>query len=265
MNEWGFALDNVTARWTGDRDGESILENISIDFRVRTGDIAALPLMGPSGHGKSTLLYLLAALKWPTAGTVTWDFPDGSRFSWGVESGGITQEQAGCLRRERFGFAFQSSTLSPYLTVLENLAYPLLLQGNAWKVAVDQAKERFREMLLPDENAIALLQRFPGQLSGGQRQRVALVQAGMHNPDVLFADEPTGQLDLHTRRQVMDVLLKWLSRKPGQRCLIWVTHHHLTDLDSMRVNNMLFVENRRCVRRNREWLNEWVRQIEEKA
>jgi putative ABC transport system ATP-binding protein len=222
--------------------------------------------MGPSGQGKSTMLYLLGALKWPYIGTVTWEFPDGKRFSWGGTSGGITAADANQLRRDRFGFAFQDSTLSPHLTVQENIAYPLLLQGKPWKHALELADDQFTKVLLKEEKAKSgeLLRRFPGRLSGGQRQRAALAQAMVHNPYVLFADEPTGQLDLYTRRQVMDVLLDWLCRDQGRRCLIWVTHHHMDDLTLMGVNELFFVEDRGCTRRDRLWLAEWIKRAEER-
>jgi putative ABC transport system ATP-binding protein len=83
---------------------------------------------------------------------------------------------------------------------------------------------------------------FPSQLSGGQQQRAALAQAIIHDLSVLFADEPTGQFDLGTRKQVMGVLKRWLVQGEDKRCLIWVTHHHMSDLDLMGVNDFLFIE-----------------------
>lgn len=258
MNEWGFRLDNVTASWSN--KGRNILENIYFDFRVRDGHTAMLPLMGPSGQGKSTLLYLLATLKLPTAGTVTWDFPDGSSHVWSHQPMDVVNTVQ--LRQRDFGFAFQDSTLSPHLTIIENIAYPLLLQGKKWQEALLTAEEKFAEVLLfsekKDNEQMTLMHHFPAQLSGGQRQRAALAQAIVHNPRVLFADEPTGQLDLHTRKQVMDVLKRWVIEGQGQRCLIWVTHHHVDDLKLMEVDNLLFIENRRCTLQNRAWLEDWI-------
>jgi putative ABC transport system ATP-binding protein len=119
------------------------------------------------------------------------------------------------LRRGYFGFSFQNSTLSSYLTVIENIAYPLLVQGISWQLAGEQAKTTLRAVLLSHEQLVSLAQRFPNQLSGGQRQRVALAQALVHNPYVLFADEPTGQVDLPSRQQVMNVLKRWVAKHPG--------------------------------------------------
>jgi len=259
MNNWGFTLNNVTASWS--KNSKNILEEVNFTFDIHNVSTAALPLMGPSGQGKSTLLYLLAALKLPTEGTVTWQFPDDPNtyvFGQGIHTKDIVQ-----LRRHQFGFAFQSSTLSKHLTVIENIAYPLLLQGQKWEQALELAKTTFKNVLLPSEkkdekNLMDLMESFPSQLSGGQRQRAALAQAIIHNPCVLFADEPTGQLDVKTRRQVMGVLKQWLEKGQGKRCLIWVTHHNVGDLKLMDVNDLFFIEEKKCVQRNRTWLENWI-------
>jgi putative ABC transport system ATP-binding protein len=259
MNNWGFTLDNVTASWS--ENGKNILEGVTFTFDIRDASTAALPLMGPSGQGKSTLLYLLAALKLPSAGTVTWHFHDDPKpyvFGQSLRPKDIVQ-----LRRHRFGFAFQSSTLSKHLTVIENIAYPLLLQGIKWEQALEAAKTTFKDVLLPSErqnekNLMDLMESFPSQLSGGQRQRAALAQAIIHNPCVLFADEPTGQLDVKTRKQVMGVLKQWVEKGQGERCLIWVTHHNMGDLKLMDVNDFFFIEEKKCVRRDRTWLENWI-------
>jgi len=254
VSAWGFQLEQVTAGWS--ESGKKVFTEINLVCHLHQSTL--LPLMGPSGQGKSTLLCLLAALKWPQQGTVTWQLPQGTVFKWDYR--GISQKLAVQLRRDYFGFAFQASTLSPHLTVRENIAYPLLLQGKKWKTALAIAETRVEEVLLDPEKAekATLMTRFPSQLSGGQRQRIALAQAIIHDPVVLFADEPTGQLDLRTRQQVMQVLKHWVQQGQGQRALIWVTHHHLDDLDLMMATEFLFVENQRCDWRNRQWLENWV-------
>lgn len=257
---WGFKLNNVTASWS--KDSKNILTGINLDFQF--GDTAALPLMGPSGEGKSTLLYLLATLKLPTVGSITWQFPNNSKnYTFGQDSQSLSTKEMVQLRRNYFGFAFQNSTLSKHLTVIENIAYPLLLQGKKWNQALEIAKTTFKEVLLPsekqDQNLIALMESFPSQLSGGQRQRAALAQAMVHNPCLLFADEPTGQLDIKTRKQVMMVLKQWLEKENGQRALIWVTHHNVKDLDLMDINNLLFIEQKQCFLRDRAWLENWMK------
>lgn len=254
MMAWGVQLEGVTATWS--KHANAVLDQVSCEFIIpHHGN--KLPLMGPSGQGKSTLLYLLAALKWPTAGKITWRFPDGKQWCWGAEG----HQDSATLRRDYFGFSFQNNTLSPYMTVMENIAYPLALQGESWSRALSHAETTLNDVLLPIEKAdekarLTLLTGFPDQLSGGQRQRVALAQAMIHNPYVLFADEPTGQLDLPTRKQVMAVLKRWVAE--GERCLIWVTHHHLDDLDLMALDQLMFVEQKTCVMKSRSDLKKWL-------
>jgi putative ABC transport system ATP-binding protein len=260
MTDWGFTLKNVTASWS--EDGQhNILERLNFQFQVRDANTAALPLMGPSGQGKSTLLYLLAALKLPTTGTVTWRFHDDPKTYHLNQHSQSSRKEIVQLRRDRFGFAFQASTLSEHLTVRENIAYPLLLQGQKWNEALKTAESRFDHIMVDedDKKKKRLLDSFPSQLSGGERQRAALAQAMIHNPYVIFADEPTGQLDVKTRQQVMRVLKRWVKEGQGQRCLIWVTHHHVGDLKWMGVDNLLFIEDKNCTQRDRTWLENWIK------
>ena len=193
-----------------------------------TDAVNKLPLMGKSGAGKSTLLNILAAIEWPDAGTVAWWFPDRPEaIRWNQR--GPSAEQVRLLRRKYFGFAFQDSTLLQHLRVCDNLCYPLLFNGYAPKDALTTAWQALDTVLLDDEKCYKaeLFRQFPARLSGGQRQRVALIQAMIHNPCVLFADEPTGSLDRVTRQQVMNVLYQWVDdvRHTGERLLLWVTHH----------------------------------------
>jgi putative ABC transport system ATP-binding protein len=256
MTQWVCQLEGVTAKWPSRKI--TTLNNIEFAPSL-IEENAMLPLMGPSGQGKSTLLYLLAALKWPSEGKITWTFPDGETCAWDPK--GLTSKQAAWLRRERFGFAFQDHTLSAHLTVLENIAYPLVLQGESWAKARQTAEKQLKTVLLPSENIDDFIKSFPPQLSGGQQQRVALAQAMIHKPWVLFADEPTGQLDYHTRLQVMAVLKKWVKEDEAQHRLIWVTHHHTDDLDMMDLDTLLFVEDGKCELKNRAELEEWKKQV----
>ena len=235
MNGWGLGLDSISAKWNGTR----ILDRV--DLEIDAAAHPMLPIMGPSGAGKSTQLYLMAALKWPDGGGVRWRFPDGSERRW--EQGGLQPAIAAQLRRDGFGFAFQSSTLSQHLEVHENLEYPLRLRGMARDEARDRARETLRKVLLESERQKIddFLQRFPAQLSGGQRQRVALAQAMVHDPFVLFADEPAGNLDLGSRKQVMAAVKRWVEEGEGRRMLIWVTHHE-DDPQLMEVAERLYVD-----------------------
>ena len=207
------------------------------------GEINKIPFMGVSGAGKSTLLNIMAAIEWPHRGTVSWSFPDNTEITWGQD--GPSAYEARRLRRQYFGFAFQDSTLMPHLRVGDNLSYPLLFKGYATVQARDIAWQALKKVLLDEEKQQQdeLFKRFPAQLSGGQRQRVALVQAMIHDPYVLFADEPTGSLDRETRKQVMQVLYTWVDDQAhkDKRLLLWVTHHENDPKDSG-VPYMLYIK-----------------------
>ena len=182
-----------------------------------------LPIMGVSGAGKSTLMNVIAAIEWPhtSSGEIRWSFPNGEIISWG--SRGPEPKQMKELRQKYFGFAFQNSTLIPHLTILDNLTYPLEISGYSRDQARAKSINFLGQVVRGDISPI--LDQYPHELSGGEMQRVALIQSMVHDPTVLFADEPTGSLDPYTRRYVMDVLIKWVETSPKARFLIWVTHH----------------------------------------
>ncbi|MBF0186521.1 MAG: ATP-binding cassette domain-containing protein [Magnetococcales bacterium] len=247
---WGCTIESAVVGW-GDAFHLEV-QNLVIDRHTISG---RLPVLGRSGSGKSTLLYLLTFLKLPLEGRVTWSFPDGHRAVYdanGLDRDASTMSMTE-LRRRYFGFAYQRSTLTPYLTVRENLRYPLALRGEMTEGEIEiRVHEAINQVLLcgqggkttRGENSLeSLMHRFPNELSGGQLQRVALAQAMIHDPMVLFADEPTGNLDAATRKEVMAVVDRWLDQ--GDRLLIWVTHH-LSDALDARVSHRLIVSHGRC-------------------
>jgi putative ABC transport system ATP-binding protein len=168
-------------------------------------------IVGPSGSGKTTLLGLLAGLDRPTAGSVTLD---------GHNLNGLNEDQRARFRAERVGFVFQTFQLIPSLTALENVLVPIELRGGGGNGAAGM-----------ERRAITLLERvglgdrthhYPAQLSGGEQQRVALARAFAGEPKILFADEPTGNLDADTGRAVIDLLVA-LNRE-ARTTLVLVTH-----------------------------------------
>jgi putative ABC transport system ATP-binding protein len=173
---------------------------------VSQGEILAV--MGPSGSGKSTLLHCLAGILVPDDGEVWFD---GQRLDT------RTDDQRSELRRDRFGFVFQTGQLVPELTAEENVALPLLLGGARRGKAVAQARKWFGWLGLD-----GLGQRRSGELSGGQAQRVALARGLVTGPEVLFADEPTGALDSVSGEIVMN-LLTAAAREHGTTVVL-VTH-----------------------------------------
>jgi len=184
-----------------------------------------IPIMGVSGAGKSTLLNVLATICQQKTGDVNWQLCTGQQFNW-THKKPLSNKQVVELRSHHFGFLFQDSTLSPYLTIEENLLYPQRLAG----IKKNAAKDRITTLIsqfLPEfiNNPRELTARYPAQVSGGQRQRVALMQALVNNPTVLFADEPAASLDWRTRNDIMQVLFNWVN-EDSDRLFIWVTHHY---------------------------------------
>lgn len=168
-----------------------------------------MSIVGPSGSGKTTLLGLLAGLDTPSAGSVHLD---------GVDLGALTEDARAALRGRKVGFVFQSFQLIPTLTALENVQVPLELAGT---VPLREASARATELL----TRVGLGDRthhFPQQLSGGEQQRVALARAFVNEPRILFADEPTGNLDGATGERIIE-LLEALNRERGCT-IVLVTH-----------------------------------------
>jgi putative ABC transport system ATP-binding protein len=175
-----------------------------VNFTIPDGAFVAV--VGPSGSGKTTLLGLLAGLDVPSSGTVLLDGEDLSRLS---------EDKRAQLRGAKVGFVFQSFQLIPTLTALENVQVPLELRGD------DGAPARARELL----TRVGLGDRahhFPSQLSGGEQQRVAIARAFSNAPRLLFADEPTGNLDSETGERIVE-LLETLNREAGTT-IVLVTH-----------------------------------------
>ena len=176
------------------------------DAVVRRGELAVL--VGKSGSGKSTLLNLVAGIDLPTAGEVLVD---------GIALSRLSERDRTLFRRRHVGFVFQFYNLIPTLTVGENLLLPLELQGQATPERRRAALDLLDEVGLADRAAS-----FPDRLSGGEQQRVAVARALAHDPTLVLADEPTGNLDLETGLAVLD-LLDRLTRRAGKTMLM-VTH-----------------------------------------
>ncbi len=180
----------------------TILQTIS--FTVPTGQIVAI--MGPSGSGKSTLLGLLAGLDRPTSGSIVIQ---------GMDITTLTESEMARFRRTHIGYVFQAFHLIPTLTALENVLLPLELQGRS------EGKDR-AQALLQSVGLEHRLHHYPIQLSGGEQQRVALARAFISQPSILFADEPTGNLDSQTGDRIIELL--WQLHQEHGSTLVLVTH-----------------------------------------
>ncbi len=185
-------------------DGETLQILAGVDLRVPRAASAAI--IGASGSGKTTLLGLLAGLDVPSSGRIAMD---------GAVLTDLDEEQRARLRRRLVGFVFQSFQLLPALTALENVLLPLELEGTGGAAARARAA-------LESVGLARRLRHYPAQLSGGEQQRVAIARAFVHRPAVLFADEPTGNLDRHTGAGIVELLFG-LNRAHGTT-LVLVTH-----------------------------------------
>jgi len=184
--------------------GEPLTVLHEISFALAAGDSCAI--VGPSGSGKTTLLGLCAGLDTPTAGAVRVN---------GIDLGQLDEDGRARVRNEQVGFVFQNFQLLPTLTALENVMVPLELRGTS-RIA-PAATELLKLVGLGGR-----LHHYPVQLSGGEQQRVALARAFMNGPKLLFADEPTGNLDTDTGHQIIEALFQ-LNRERGTT-LVLVTH-----------------------------------------
>src|SRR5690606_8572971 len=180
----------------------TILKDIS--FSVEAKD--TFSIVGPSGSGKTTLLGLCAGLDQPDSGTIE---------LCNTKTNNLSEDERAQLRNQKVGFIFQDFQLLPTLTALENVAVPLELQGN--KLANKKAMELLEKVGLTHR-----LHHYPSQLSGGEQQRVALARAFSNSPTILFADEPTGNLDAETGEKVIQLLFD-LKKEEGTTLII-VTH-----------------------------------------
>ncbi len=204
---------DLTKEYRSGANALAVLRDVS--FSIPQGSFVAI--VGPSGSGKTTLLGLLAGLDTPTRGQVLLDDADLTALS---------EDQRAKLRGEKVGFVFQSFQLIPTLTALENVQVPLELRGESG--AADRARELLHRVGLGDR-----LHHFPMQLSGGEQQRVAIARAFSNAPRILFADEPTGNLDSDTGGRIVE-LLEALNRE-SNATIVLVTHDHALASRAQRV------------------------------
>lgn len=189
------------------RMGSNIIKALDgIDLAIDRGEFVAL--LGTSGSGKSTLLNILAGLERPSSGDVLYK---------NISLNSLSEEEITIFRNINVGFVFQSYNLLPYLTAIENVALPLIFKGESKKEREEKAYQILKDMGLSKR-----IYNRANELSGGQQQRVSIARAFVGNPKIIFADEPTGNLDTKTSFEIME-LIKSIVRKNNQT-LIMVTH-----------------------------------------
>jgi putative ABC transport system ATP-binding protein len=185
--------------------GETVKALDDISFEIKSGEMIAI--MGPSGSGKSTLMHILGGLDKPDSGKVIVDDEDIAK---------LNSRKLADYRNKKIGFVFQTFNLQPHLTATENVELPLIFSKRSGKRSVN-AIEALKKVALGDR-----LNHKPSELSGGQRQRVSVARSIVNKPKILFADEPTGNLDTKNGRLILD-LLKDLNKNEGITLII-VTH-----------------------------------------
>src|SRR6516225_7819682 len=194
----------VTKHYPQGRRIVKALQGVSL--RIEAGEFVSI--MGPSVSGKSTLMHLLGALNTPTSGQV---------FFQGRDLSLMSDKEMSTLRRSQIGFVFQFFNLLPTLTAVENVALPLLLAGQRRSRALEPAYAHLERVGLSNRAS-----HFPEELSGGEMQRVAIARALVIEPEAVLCDEPTGNLDSTTSRDILE-LLRSLP-EPGKRAVVMVTH-----------------------------------------
>jgi lipoprotein-releasing system ATP-binding protein len=195
--------DNISKSYPTPRGPLPILTSASLNLEQG----AAIAIVGPSGTGKSTLLYILGALEPPTSGTVTLDGRDPFK---------LADKDLSEFRNKEVGFVFQDHCLLPQCTVLENVMIPTMVAAPNGNVQAEARK------VLDQVGLSHRLEHRPGELSGGEKQRVAIARALIRGPKLLLCDEPTGNLDHHTATQVADLLLE--INRALKTILVVVTH-----------------------------------------
>ncbi len=197
-------VKNVNRSFQNGKETAHVLKDINLE--IEKGEFVSI--MGPSGGGKSTLLYLLGGLDMPSSGTVKIN---------NVDLGTLKDKELCKLRNEEVGFVFQFYNLVPNLNVEDNIALPLMIAGKKSSDYKDKLDECLKIIGMEDKRKLT-----PRELSGGQQQRVAIARALVFDPDILFLDEPIGNLDSKTGMKIME-LFREINQKYG-KTIVQVTH-----------------------------------------
>jgi len=207
-------LKNITKDFHTDEVVTKVLHGLS--FTIEAGEFVSI--MGPSGSGKSTLMHILGMLDRPSTGHYLFNDRDVSK---------LEDDELAALRNKKIGFVFQSFNLLPRTTVLDNVKLPLLYSNRHDIDYNDQARDVLKSVDLSHR-----LDYYSNQISGGEKQRVAIARALVNNPDIIFADEPTGNLDSKSGTQVMAILQRL---NEAGKTIILVTHETYTSEHAQRI------------------------------
>ena len=201
-----FFLETTKLKKSFEHTTGSITLFENLNLKIQRGELVAL--VGPSGSGKSSLLYLLALLDEPTKGKIIIDKQ---------ETKSLSNEQKDELRRKSISIIFQDNNLLTDFTAIENVMMPLLIKGEQNKIILEKAKKILKEVKIFDRS-----NHFPNELSGGEQQRVAIARALIADTNLILADEPTGNLDFKTSKEIFSLFLKL---KKLKKTIIFATHN----------------------------------------
>lgn len=199
-----ITIEDITKTYKTKKRDVEVLKNIDLKFNL--GKFYAI--MGPSGSGKSTLFNILGLVDTPSSGTYKIN---------GIDTTKLTDKSSSIIRMNNIGFVFQDFNLDPYLNALENVMMPLYLNKKIKK----EDREKISKDILTKLNLENRLEHFPNELSGGEAQRVAIARALVNNPNIILADEPTGNLDEKLETEIFKIL-KSLTKE--NKCVIVVSH-----------------------------------------
>ena len=199
-----ITIKDITKTYKTKKRDVEVLKNIDLTFSL--GKFYAI--MGPSGSGKSTLFNILGLVDTPSSGTYKIN---------GIDTTKLTDKSSSIIRMNNIGFVFQDFNLDPYLNALENVMMPLYLNKKIKK----EDREKISKNILTELNLENRLEHFPNELSGGEAQRVAIARALVNNPNIILADEPTGNLDEELETEIFKIL-KSLTKE--NKCVIVVSH-----------------------------------------
>ncbi len=214
MEDWVIITDNVVKEY---QMGQVVVRALAgVSLKIARNEVVAI--MGPSGSGKSTLMHILGCLDQPTSGSYTLD---------GEQVARLNDNQLARIRNQKVGFIFQSFNLLPRSDALANVELPIRYSGSTRDIKL-HAREALEAVGLTDR-----LHHRPSELSGGQQQRVAIARALVNNPAIIMADEPTGNLDSHSGKEIIDLLLGL--NRDKKTTLIIITHDPKIAVQAQRI------------------------------